>query len=156
MVRPTDRAVVRRPRLAAATLIVEQQIVLLGQMQHLRKEIPVICAGSPVKQYENRSAGLAISSPIERNGGGPGKAGISGLRDRERHDPNLISPAPPSWSVAYKPQCVAPVSQICTVIHALVNIPDRPKSLQPNTLYSSQNSAYDGIHNATHMIARRT
>ena len=140
MVPPTDRAVVRCPRLAAATLIVEQQIVLRGQMQHLRKEIPVIGAGSPVKKDQNRPARFTVSRPVKRNGGGTGEAGISGLRDRERHDPNLISPAPPSWFVAYKPQCVAPISQIRTVIHALASNQDRAKSLQPNTLYSSKNS----------------
>jgi hypothetical protein len=46
---PCDRRRIVGTRLATAALVVEDELVILGEVEHLRQQILVICAGSAVK-----------------------------------------------------------------------------------------------------------
>src|SRR5262249_33861188 len=76
------------PRLAAAALIVEEQLALGAvrgalEPQHLRQHVVVMGARAAVQEEQPFAAGGAVGAPVERCTGGLGKTGYARRRDGE-------------------------------------------------------------------------
>src|SRR3954471_2165739 len=55
---------------SSASLIVENQVVILAEPQHLRQQIPMIGSGTAVEDDQSGRALLPVFRPVQRNFGG--------------------------------------------------------------------------------------
>ena len=62
---PGDGRLIVRPRLPASFLIVEENVMTFREVEHLRKEIIMVCAGAAVENNEWIFSSGAIPCPIE-------------------------------------------------------------------------------------------
>src|SRR5689334_7785073 len=81
---PGYRCGIVGPRLAAATLVVKDELVVSGEVEHLRQQVLVICAGSAVENEQFSGSGRAVFAPIQGDWGSRCEAGFPRRRDR-RH-----------------------------------------------------------------------
>ena len=84
MLVPGDRVASIRARLAAAALIVEEEIMAFGEAQHLGQQIPVV-GPWPTMQYERaRRPWWSICHPVQRHRS-RGRVQVAWSRDRKWH-----------------------------------------------------------------------
>src|SRR5690242_11053801 len=70
-----------RSRLAAPALVIEHQLVILGQREHLGQEILVIGSGTSVENEEPAPARWTISAPVQGDRCRRSEAGIARNRN---------------------------------------------------------------------------
>src|ERR1051325_168076 len=83
---PSDRRSLVGLRLSAPTLIVKNELVVVGKLQHLRQQIVVMRSGPPMQHEQRCSADGSVSNPVKRNCGRRREPGFAWCRNgRWRH-----------------------------------------------------------------------
>ena len=72
---PCDRRRVVSAGLSTAALVVEDQLMLVGKLEHLWQQVLMIGTGTAVKDEQAPRAGRTVGAPVQWNRRGGGEAG---------------------------------------------------------------------------------